>query len=530
MTTLTPAELFREIEALRAAVRDEAAAILAGWSGARLPARALPAAHNLACYLALRRHDISDLQESLAAFGLSSLGRLEGHVMASLESVCATLGRLVGAPRPGRWRPGKIAVSGAALRQAQRRFFGPDRIGARARIMVTLPSEAAEDRALVRSLIEAGMTCARINCAHDDAQAWRAMAALVREESAPGGCTVLMDIAGPKLRLASVHAAEPVRLRRGDRVVLVRDLSRADSADPVIATLSHPAVVDSLSPGAEVWINDGRIGLAVTAAAPGRAVLIVVHARAKGERLRPGKGVNVPELGLALAPLTEKDRADLDVVAEIADSVGYSFVQRPEDVALLSGELALRRPGRPPLPMVLKIETPLAVRNLPRLIVTALARGPVAVMIARGDLAVELGFARMSEIQEEILWIAEAARVPVVWATQVLDSLVREGLPSRAEATDAAMAQRAECVMLNKGPHLAAGVRFLADVLRRMDRHQRKKTARFGALHSWPPEELALPPASPWVGGEGRNGERLQRSASRDAGLAGVSVTGRCGP
>jgi pyruvate kinase len=525
MTTLTPAELFREIEALRAAVRDEAAAILAGWSGARLPARALPAAHNLACYLALRRHDISDLQEALAAFGLSSLGRLEGHVMASLESVCATLGRLVGAPRPGRWRPGRIAVSGAALRQAQRRFFGPDRIGARARIMVTLPSEAAKDRALVRSLIEAGMTCARINCAHDDAQAWRAMAALVREESAPGGCTVLMDIAGPKLRLASVHAAEPVRLRRGDTVVLVRDLSRADSADPVIATLSHPAVVDSLSPGAEVWINDGRIGLAVTAAAPGRAVLIVVHARAKGERLRPGKGVNVPELGLALSPLTEKDRADLDVVAEIADSVGYSFVQRPEDVALLSGELALRRPGRPPLPMVLKIETQLAVRNLPRLIVTALARGPVAVMIARGDLAVELGFARMSEIQEEILWIAEAARVPVVWATQVLDSLVREGLPSRAEATDAAMAQRAECVMLNKGPHLAAGVRFLADVLRRMDRHQRKKTARFGALQSWPPEELTLTSAE-----ASQNGERFQRTGRRATGGEGVSVTARCGP
>jgi len=513
MTTATPAALFREVEALRAAVCDEAAVILAGWTGAGLPARALPAAHNLACYLALRRHDISDLQGALAAFGLSSLGRLEGHVMASLDAVAATLGRLAGEPCPGRWRPGRIAVAGAALRQAQRRFFGPDRIGARARIMVTLPSEAAEDRALVRSLLEAGMTSARINCAHDDAAAWRAMAALVREEAAPGGgCTVLMDIGGPKLRVASVHAADAVRLHRGDTVALVRDLGHADAADPVIATLSHPAVVDALAPGQEVWINDGRIGLTVTAAAPGRAVLTVVQARAKGERLRPGKGVNVPELGVALSPLTEKDLADLDTVAEIADSVGYSFVQRPEDIALLAGELALRRPGRPPLPMVLKIETPLAVRNLPRLIVTALARGPVAVMIARGDLAVELGFARMSEIQEEIMWIAEAARVPVIWATQVLESLVRDGMPSRAEATDAAMAQRAECVMLNKGPHLAAGVRFLADVLRRMDRHQSKKSARYGALQSWPAEELALAAAAPAQAVPGQNGERFQRT------------------
>ena len=182
------------------------------------------------------------------------------------------------------------------------------------------------------------------------------------------------------------------------------------------------------------------------------------------------------------------------MVAGLADIVGFSFVQRPDDLVLLHRELARRRPGLPPLPVILKIETPIAVRNLPRLIVQAAASGPVAVMIARGDLAVELGFARMSEIQEEIMWLCEAARVPVVWATQVLEGLVSDGMPSRAEATDAAMGQRTECVMLNKGPFLAEGVRFLADVLRRMDRHQAKKSARFGPLHSWPPAELGFHP------------------------------------
>ena len=139
-----------------------------------------------------------------------------------------------------------------------------------------------------------------------------------------------------------------------------------------------------------------------------------------------------------------------------------------------------------PLPaLMLKIETPLAVRNLPRLIVQAGGLMPVSVMIARGDLAVEIGLERLSEIQEEILWLCEAAHIPVVWATQVLDSLIRDGTASRAETTDAAMGQRAECVMLNKGPHLAEAVAFLDRILRKMDRHQSKKSAQLAPLQSW---------------------------------------------
>jgi pyruvate kinase len=106
-------------------------------------------------------------------------------------------------------------------------------------------------------------------------------------------------------------------------------------------------------------------------------------------------------------------------------------------------------------------------------------------MIARGDLAVEVGFARLSEMQEEILWLCEAAHTPVIWATQVLDQLLREGVASRPEATDAAMGQRADCVMLNKGRFLLEGVRFLRDVLGRMERHQSKKFARLARLRAW---------------------------------------------
>jgi pyruvate kinase len=113
-------------------------------------------------------------------------------------------------------------------------------------------------------------------------------------------------------------------------------------------------------------------------------------------------------------------------------------------------------------------------------------RRPAAgVMIARGDLAVECGYERMAEIQEEILWVCEAAHMPVVWATQVLESLAKKGLPSRAEITDAAMGERAECVMLNKGPYLCDAVEALDDILQRMQDHQVKKSATLRRLKRW---------------------------------------------
>ncbi len=166
--------------------------------------------------------------------------------------------------------------------------------------------------------------------------------------------------------------------------------------------------------------------------------------------------------------------------------VGYSFVQSAADIALLQDELAARRgPAAREIGIVAKIETPRAVRNLPGIIVEAAGRQPFAVMIARGDLGVEIGFTRLAEIQEEMLWLCEAAHVPVIWATEVLSSLVKKGLPTRGEMTDAAMAARAECVMLNKGPHIAEAIACLDSLFARMAEHQTKKTPRLRALKSW---------------------------------------------
>jgi pyruvate kinase len=156
------------------------------------------------------------------------------------------------------------------------------------------------------------------------------------------------------------------------------------------------------------------------------------------------------------------------------------------DIELLQTELGQRLALDKPLPaIVVKIETPQAVLHLPELIVQAAGRQPLGIMVARGDLAVEIGYQRLAEIQEEILWLSEAAHIPVIWATQVLEHLVKKGIPSRAEVTDAAMAERAECVMLNKGPFIAESVSILGNVLERMEAHQLKKTPQLRALHSW---------------------------------------------
>jgi len=142
----------------------------------------------------------------------------------------------------------------------------------------------------------------------------------------------------------------------------------------------------------------------------------------------------------------------------------------------------LARVGGIHLGVVLKIETRRAFEELPNLLLAVMQSRAAGVMIARGDLAVECGFERLAEIQEEILWLCESAHMPVIWATQVLESMTRDGMPSRAEVTDAAMAERAECVMLNKGPYVVEAVRTLDDILKRMETHQTKKRSMLRRL------------------------------------------------
>ena len=444
-------------------------------------------ARNLIHYAALRSCDLTDLQWRLTELGLSSLGRAEAAVLGSVESVLDVLLRLDGLSRREEERRPALTPTGArelhARRTAQLLAAPPDR--RRAEIMVTLPTNAATDQGLVTTMISAGLDCARINCAHDDEDTWRRMIAKVRDAAAQAGRNVRihMDLGGPKLRTGAGPLGG-VRLRRQDVIRLTRRLG-PDRPVPRLrdGRLSHapdtgctlPEALRRAEVGHAVWLDDGRVGGVVTDAANDHLEITITRAPNGGHQLRPNKGVNLPDTHLDLPALTPADRRALPFVARNADMVGLSFVQSPQDVTDLRAELD--RVGGERVATVVKVETRRAVERLPEILIAAMHGPAVGIMIARGDLAVECGWERLAEIQEDVMSLSAAAHVPVIWATQVLDGLARKGVPSRAEISDAALAERAECVMLNKGPNVVEAIRLLDQILERMQHRQLKRRA-----------------------------------------------------
>lgn len=506
-----PQILLSVLKQLKQTIEQDGHSTFERWRSQIQQSDFLASALNLAHYLALRCHDLRPLQVALMPWGLSSLGRIEARVMPNLDAVIATLTAICDKdsnepPAESVNRPDLMSFfeGNHLLQRRTEELFGPSLAHRRVRIMVTLPTEAATDYDLVRTLLKRGATCLRINCAHDDPALWQGMIDQVRRAEQETGklCKIMMDLGGPKIRTgAVVTPPDQSRVFRGDQIVLLRNAPESNAeckpeerspVTPFQIQCSVPDILDQLEVGALVYIDDGKIRTQVVNThyllpnGQSGLHLEVTHARPKGVKLRSEKGLNFPNTVLSLNPLTQKDRQDLDFVAVHADIIGYSFVQRSADLELLQHELDERLQRHRPRPaIVAKIETAMAVNNLPELIIQAAGKQPFGVMIARGDLAVEIGYQRLAEIQEEILWLCEAAHIPVIWATQVLENLVKDGAPSRGEMTDAAMAERAECVMLNKGPFIAEAVTILDDVLTRMEAHQLKKTPQLRALHSW---------------------------------------------
>ncbi|SDD21051.1 pyruvate kinase [Sphingomonas sp. YR710] len=485
------ATLRRQLESLAREVEREGDEQTKAWGPSIDDPRFAPSAHNLACYLALRRRDVRPIQRSLMALGLSSLGRLESRVLPTLAAVQASLAAIAGDASIA--RPSENAFFAGEHWLAERRadVLGASSADRPVALLVTCPSEAADDAPFMLNLAERGVEAIRINCAHDDAAGWQRMIDHAHSAEAITGrrMRIFMDLAGPKIRTGMVHHPKAHRrIGEGDLLVVVPSggLASIDlNHDHFAVECTLGEAISATGVGDQIFYDDGKLGAKVERVEPWGIVARAVTCPADGAKLKPEKGLNFPDAELGIAALTEKDRADLDFVAAHADGIGYSFVQSARDVAVLQDALAERRDDWRKLALILKIETPKGVANLPEIVVRAAGRQPTAIMIARGDLAVEIGFARTAEMQEEILWMGEAAHVPVIWATQVLEHLVCEGLPSRGEMTDAAMAARAECVMLNKGPYLLAAVDMLGQLFRRMDEHQHKKTPQLRALKSW---------------------------------------------
>lgn len=563
-------------------------------------------AYNLIHYLALRQHDIRDLQYTLSSMGLSSLGLTEAHVMASLNGGLIALYRLSGREIPvDLLEPPPITFENGRELLAEHTLaaLGPKPAARATRIMVTMPSAAANDPKIIRNLLATGMNIMRINCAHDGPEAWLQMIQHLRQAEVELGqtCKVSFDLAGPKLRTEALvpdvevikwrpqrnrlgQVTQPAKIwlttvpsetadvtakvlpiatdqdiQVGDEIYLLDARDRQRYLQVVDVTesgclcecdrtgyvtsgmpfdirrnqaqvgsgtigqlpalersiplsvgdmlrivqgnvLGQPAVLNEVGAviepatvgctlsaifhdvkvGERIFFDDGKIA-GIILAVNATEFTVEITAAANGvAKLKGEKGINLPDTALNLPSLTPKDREDLKFAVQHGDLVAISFVQRPEDIEQLVQELAKLQAQD--IGIILKIETRQAFEHLPKLLITAMQRLPVAVMIARGDLGVEVGFERLSEVQEEILLLCQAAHVPAIWATQVLESLAKGGLPSRAEVTDAAMASRAECVMLNKGPYIERTMQFLSDVLHRMQDNIEKNMATLRKL------------------------------------------------
>jgi len=551
---------------------------------ATLPKHQL-SARNLAHYLGLRRRDIRRLQLGLAAAGLSSLGRSEGHVRDTVLRLCA-------------WLSGEGPVSHpldraraeTILHENTYALLGPRPADRHVFIMVTAPDAVQVTAKWATEVIRAGADVLRINGAHEAPAEWAAIAATFRARAAAQGKhgRIFVDLPGPKLRTEirtledavihlprrknhqgrtvaptevllvgeyhggtevpvppewlaqlkpgdtisftdaagrarevtvrrrhgngvradcdrSLYLRSGLRLewRRGDSVkgrgeigalparprvlelspgdtFLLNASGRSDDASDNVLAFPEPALLEQVQPNERVILDDGKIVAVAQSRTSDGLVCAVQRAVKSPTRLRSGKGVAFPDSTLSVRQFGPQDEVALSFALEHADGVGVSFVNSARDVALI-GE-RIRAAGKPNFGMILKLETRGVLRNLPGILFEALKYDPVGLMIARGDLAVELSFERLAEIQEELLCFGEACHLPVIWATQVLDSAAQTGVPTRAEVTDAAMAMRAECVMLGKGPHIATATRMLADIIQRMEAHQFKRRSMLRLL------------------------------------------------
>lgn len=233
-----------------------------------------------------------------------------------------------------------------------------------------------------------------------------------------------------------------------------------------------PEIFDHVKQEEQIFFNDGKIEGIVKETHPDHLIIEITYAKKKGGKLKADKGINLPNSILGVKGLTKKDKNDLKFVANHANVVNLSFVNNKEDVEELLSEMKKLKAD---IGIILKIETKDGYKNLPAILLKAMENYPVGVMIARGDLAIETGWKNFAIIQEEILQLCNAAHIPDIWATQVLENLAKKGIPTRAEITDIAMAQRADCVMLNKGPYIIKAVKMLDKVIRKMQRIQKGK-------------------------------------------------------
>ena len=313
----------------------------------------------------------------------------------------------------------------------------------RVKIVATL-GPASMDRAVMKAMVEHGVRIFRLNFSHSDAAFFAPVVKLIREVEAEAGVpiTIMGDLCGPKIRIGEV-AGSPLTINKGCAVTLGPSDRRGQGEGCAYIALDKPELLKGLSQGMRVALSDGMLQFVVTRVVE-KDVLFTMEAQNSGI-LTSNKGIAFPGKHIAVAAVTDKDRRDLHGGLDIGmDAVALSFVQTAEDVLDLRREIEAHGAW---IPIVAKIETQHAVENL-----DAILEVSDAIMVARGDLGVEMSLAELPIIQKRAIRAARHHQKAVIVATQMLLSMVKNPVPTRAEATDVANAilDGADCVMLSE--------------------------------------------------------------------------------
>ncbi len=455
-------------------------------------------AKNLYRYIILRGHDLRKYHGSLSDLGVSSMRTAEGYVMSNLFTVVRNLRLIQNKPFD---IDSNIEIIGykkckKLLKKHANSLFNVAKKKHFTEIMVTIPNEAADDKEIIQEMVLNGMEIARINLSHGDISIWQKIVNIINELKENGQkIKIYMDLSGPKIRTSTIEihdkkgrTKDGIPIRIGEHIMLTKthtlgkkskfgDANQQLEKAEIGVLLNE--IIDDAQIGDKVLFDDGMIKSKIIAKNQNSLELVITDAHKS--KISSHKGINLPNTILKLPALTDKDIENLPFVCKYADIVGYSFVRTGKDVNKLYSELKKNKADD--LGVVFKIENKEAFENLPEILFEGMKRNKIGVMIARGDLAVEIGFDRISEVQNQILWFCEAAHIPVIWATQVLENLAKTGMPTRAEISDAALGAQAECVMLNKGPHINEAIKVLKDILIRMEGHSFKKKNELRALN-----------------------------------------------
>jgi len=441
-------------------------------------------AENLLNYLVLRNADRRGMQDALTSEGLSSLRWAESHVRENLN-------RVIGWLDPGvNGDESKLPGAAEAAERIKRRnchLFNSTEVCPERFIMVTLDASAGRTATDYSKLLRAGMNCARINTGHDGPEEWDRMIGEIRKaaEITERPCSVYFDLAGPKIRISSIYGkhGDPKKkyyFKQGHRVFITEKEFGPGFPRVVSLRIGTEGILNQLEVGQKILFDDGVAAAEITNVEEDGVLVEITKTDGSDQKIKPHKGVLFPGLKVDLPAITESDLKNLNAFAEKVDLIGVSFVHKASEIEDFIKHLERKKWNH--LGVVAKIETYRAFDHLPDILFALMQREKSGVMIARGDLGLEVGFERLAEVQEEILWLCEAALMPAIWATQVLEKLTKKGVASRAEISDAALSVRAECVMLNKGAYIFDSVVALSNILNKMSEHQKKKRPQMREL------------------------------------------------